>query len=161
MKLREKLGRDIVKYAIVAMVILAIGGVWQAVAAPIEGPARAPSGALLAVSWNTAAIAVDTNCTAQLSQSYAYHDLFCSITISDPQTITIKMQVSPDNSTWYDAQTLVTSQTTSANVFTRCMSYGRYSRAVLNVTGGNTITPVCKSVFFNNWTPAYYVEMAP
>lgn len=141
---------------VMGLLILLVLGTLQGYAAPPVGPEEKPAAALYAVSWNTSSITSDTTSTAYTTQSYCYHDLFCSIDMSTTNTITVKYQVSPDNSNWFDSFAF-SAQTADADIFTRTLAYGRYSRVVLDVTNSETITPVCKSVFFNNWTPANYV----
>jgi hypothetical protein len=159
---RRRLALEVVVLATVAMVALLAGYAYQVMASPAEMPdqmpGQMPEAALYAVSWNTAVITEDTTSTAYLTQGYCYHDIFCDIDFLDSQTITVKVQSSPDNSTWYDTYTFVSSGSADSTTFTRCMSYGRYERVDFDVESSNEVTPVCKSVFFNNWAPYGYVE---
>ena len=128
-------------------------------AAPPEVPEEKPLAALYAVTWNMVAITSTTTSTAYTTQSYAYHDLFCAIDANENQTITVKYQVSPDNSNWFESYWSA-GYSADASFFTRTLAYGRYSRMKFEVQTGNAITPVCKSVFSNNWAPANYLQEA-
>lgn len=150
--------------ALVGMVALAFMLallVVRAYAGPEEMPGGRPSAALYAITWRSTVLTVDTNSTAYLTQAYSYHDLFCTIDHNLNQTMSVQLQVSPDNSDWYDAIVLTATVISDGAVFTRALSYGRYTRLVFDVQTANQITPTCKSVFFNNWTPASYAGSIP
>lgn len=159
---RFKVGLNFARIMILVILVLVLGGVWQAFAAPAPEPAleqvQAPQASLYAVSWNTSSITADTYSSAYLTQAYSYHDLYCDIDVNASQTLTIKILTSPDNSIWYTATTFTLAQSADTVVFTRCLSYGRYEKLYFDVESANQVTPTCKSVFFNNWIPANYVE---
>jgi len=141
---------------IVALAAVLCAGAYQAMAAPPCLPPEIPLAALYAITWNEAGIATDTNSTAYLTQNYAYHDVYCSVAFYSTGAVSITIQSSPAGTTYYDVYEL--GQITSAtDVFTRVMSYGRYERMAFDVQGTNLLTPTCKSVYFNNWTPGFGV----
>ena len=115
MKNRKKLAESTIKLAFVIVMVLVMGGIWQAFAAPPADPPEAPPAALYAVSWNTAVMTQTTNATAITSQHYAYQDVTCSFDFYDPQTVTVTLQASNDNSGWFQthAFTAVTTDTTA------------------------------------------------
>lgn len=130
-----------------------------AVKVAMAGPPEAPSAALYAVTWTSAGLNTTQNTTAYTVQNYAYHDLFCSVDFVDAtQSITITVQSSPDNTTFYDTYQY-TPKITDTAWYTRHVSYGRYERLRYHVNTTKIVTPACKSVFFNNWSiPAYAVQ---
>ena len=139
--------------ALVAVTVILCLGIQRAMAAPEQAPAAA----LYAITWNEAGITTDTDSTAYLTQHYAYHDFFCSVDIHDAGGVTITVQSSPAGTTYYDTYELG-QFTSDTDVYTRVVSYGRYEMVEFDVQGTGLITPTCKSVYFNNWTPAAYCE---
>lgn len=141
--------------------VLICGGVRLAMAGPESVPEERPMAALYAVSWNTAAITETTTTTGYLTQNYAYQDVACDMDFYSDQTITITLEASPDNSIWFQTHsfTAITTDTTvTTGIFSRTVSYARYERMVLTAETSATVTPTCKSVFFNNWMPGGNAE---
>lgn len=138
---------------LVAVALTVFSGVLRAMAAPED----APQAALRSVAWNAAGITTDTNSSANLSQNYSYHDLFCSVDLHTTGQVIITVQASPAGTTYYDSYDFpaITSDT---DVFTRVLSYGKYERLNFDVSNTNLITPTCTSIYFNNWYPSNYAQ---
>ena len=142
---------------VIALMAVLCAGVRLATAGPPEVPEERPLAALRTVAWNATGITVDTNSSANLTQHYAYHDIFCSVDIHSSGGVTITVQSSPAGTTYYDTYELA-QITSDTDVFTRVLSYGRYERVNFDVNDTGLITPTCTSIFFNDWYPASYVE---
>lgn len=154
----------------IALALVLLAAVYQvmAMAAPPEIPAEVPQekplGALYAISWQTTAITLPTNCTSYLTQNYSYQDLTCSFDFGSTQAVTVSLQASNDNSDWHQTHefTVLTADTvTTTGIISRVLSYGRYTRMVLETRSSATVTPTCKSVFFNNWMPGDNAQSMP
>lgn len=148
-------------FIILLLSALALMAAFRVLAAPSEFPLEAPPAALYAVSWRTTVITQMTNATAVTTQNYAYQDVTCSFDFADTQVVTVSLQASNDNSGWFEthAFTAVSTDTLDTTaIISRTVSYCRYERMHFEVESNASVTPTCKSVFFNNWSPPAYAE---
>lgn len=144
--------------ALVGVLLTALAFAFTASAAPEPRPivaANAP--APLAndqypnmIVLNSAAITQDTNTTGVLwlkgSDPFDNADIFTVIDQGTTNTITVKLQYSPDNSNWFDYATLVSANTADASSSYTVTVAGMYVRANLDVGNSNTVTPTVKMV---------------
>lgn len=103
-----------------------------------------------AVVINTAAIATDTTWTAREwgSGDWTTAEIWYSIDQGTTNTMTLYLDVSPDNSIWKTGQTtIVSANVADATSYTSATIAGTYYRIRADVTNSNSITPTIKIVF--------------
>lgn len=115
-------------------------------AAPDGAPAFAPTPVSatdsggnndLATFWSSEALTATGTSSVQNVQNYERIDLQYVIDQgATPNTLTVKLQFSNDNTNWVDGATIVTDNAADANVMQQFAVFGRFAR--LHATAGNS-----------------------
>lgn len=135
--------------ALLAVVAMAIG---LAVTVSLPEAAQAADVPLTVIDVNTAVLSSSTNFVGRIWADGYDHptnaDIYWSIDQgATPNTMTLKLQTSPDNSMWADYVTLATDNTADVSgAYTTTDILGKYFR--VTTTNGNTedVTPTIKVV---------------
>jgi hypothetical protein len=109
-----------------------------------EVTAQAPT----VTNLNTTSIATTTTFAggdwAGGKEPYTTADIFTFIDQADVNTLTLTLQVSPDNTTFVDhsaSSALVTNNAADANAYTAAAIHGRFFQIVATAGNTNTVTP--------------------
>jgi hypothetical protein len=82
---------------------------------------------------------------------YKSAEVYSDIDVTDEQTVTLKLQVSPDGTVWYDhpaGDLLTTSADNTTLITTSLVTYGKYNRCVATIEGeGAGITGTFKVLY--------------
>lgn len=115
-------------------------------------PVRAADVPVVVQTINTAAIAASKNWDGREWQGgyerATYADVYWTIDQgTTPNTLTLKLQTSPDAVIWADLVTLATNNTTDVSgAYTTTALVGRYYRITATAGNTQTVTPTIKTV---------------
>lgn len=109
-------------------------------------------------TWTSTGITATTNGVGRFTADYGQFECYETVDATDPQTVTLKFQHSPNNSVWADGPTwqfssnVLDADTDFADVsadgtsFGLVTLYGEYSRPVLTLAGSNPITVTVRCI---------------
>lgn len=114
-------------------------------------PAQAADAPLTVITVNTAAITASTNWTGRVwADGYDQHttaDIYWFIDQGGtPNTLTVKLQTSPDGTNWADHTTLVSNNVADANSYTSKSIVGKFFRLTGTAGNSQSVTPTLKVV---------------
>lgn len=133
----------------------------QVQAAPAHSPQAAPAqdgrltspAGTMVLAAGTAGITADTYYTGTTAWvkgygPFEYADIFTKITMGTVNTTTVTLQVSPDNTNWFNANvpyyTLQSAVVATTSAYTSTTPQGLYFRIFVDVANSSAITPTIK-----------------
>ncbi len=152
--MKKRIGYTFIAVIVSVALLIAVGlaleimGARQSPTLPVSTPtiaSRSQAVNLPAIVLSGNKITQTLTGTAILLPSYAA-DCYEGVTVSDTQTVTLKIQHSPDDYSWLDLYSF-DDATADTTTFTHASLYGSYMRGVATLGSDNPVTVSLLCVF--------------